>query len=436
MPKSGLTYGVDITSRSQLIDALNSQRVFFDDAAKLHELEPSANPFLTMLMGGPNKRKAAGDLESYVEHRGSYIKDPMFFLNAMTDPQNLGAANAGAAIAGIKLAASAGGSKLASIPLTVGDVIVLVNPLDTTQTASILIGAVDAADEVSGRLLTDTPGFNAVANTAGATMVMHVGRAFGEGSAESSPRFERPVTCWNEIGSFKESFSITDQLAANSQIVYGNEQIKQLNWAQMRIMRDVDRMLLYASQRLNATNPYSAPGSSPITDAAGNIIRTSISMEQAIRSAGDVGLGGSRVFKNTAATLDPDTFDGNMTEAYRYGSANKVCFAGAGFISDLIAMARRTGQYVMETGDKRFGLDFRTFVTPIADMTIVYHRGMQGRLDRAMFMLDMDNIQLRQLIPLYTEPLVTNSTKKAWELRWDIGLRVYLPESHSLWFMV
>lgn len=432
---SGLTYGVDITSRTQLIDALDSQRIFFDDAAKLHELEPSANPFLTMLMGGPTKRKAAGDLESYVEHRGSYIKDPMFFLNAMTDPQTLGAANAGDAIAGIKLAKTAGGAKLDVIPLSVGDVVVFVNPLDETQTASILVKAVKT-DTVSGVILTGTPGFNAVADAAGATKVMHVGRAFGEGSAESSPRFERPVTCWNEIGSFKESFSITDQLAANSQIVYGNEQIKQLNWAQMRIMRDVDRMLLYASQRLNATNPYSAPGSSPITDADGSIIRTSVSMEQAIRAAGDVGLGGSRVFKNTAATLDPDTFDGNMTEAYRYGSANKICFAGAGFISDLIAMARRTGQYVMETGDKRFGLDFRTFVTPIADMTIVYHRGMQGRLDRAMFMLDMDNIQLRQLIPLYTKPLVTNSTKKAWELRWDIGLRVYLPESHSLWFMV
>ena len=436
MPKSGLTYGVDITSRSQLIDALNSQRVFFDDAAKLHELEPSANPFLTMLLGGPAKKKASGDLESYVEHRGSYIKDPMFFLNAMTDPQNLGALNANDPVAGIKLAKTAGGAKLDVIPLSVGDVVVFVNPLDETQTASILVKAVTADDTVSGVILTETPGFNAVANAAGATKVMHVGRAFGEGSAESSPRFERPVTCWNEIGSFKESFSITDQLAANSQIVYGNEQIKQLNWAQMRIMRDVDRMLLYASQRLNATNPYSAPGSNPAVDADGNIIRTSISMEQAIRSADIVGLGGSRVFKNTAATLDPDTFDANMTEAYRYGGSNKVCFAGAGFIADLIAMARRTGQYVMETGDKRFGLDFRTFVTPIANMTIVYHKGMQGRLDRAMFMLDMDNIQLRQLIPLYTQLLNTNHTKKIWELRWDLGLRVYLPESHSLWFMV
>ena len=83
MPKSGLTYGVDITSRTQLIDGINSQRVFFDDEAKLHELEPSANPFLTVLLGMKTaKKKASGDLESYVEHRGSYINDPLFFVKA------------------------------------------------------------------------------------------------------------------------------------------------------------------------------------------------------------------------------------------------------------------------------------------------------------------------------------------------------------------
>src|SRR5690554_6797394 len=83
MPKSGLTYGVDITSRTQLIDGLDSQRVFFDDDAKLHELEPSANPFLTVLLGMKTaKKKASGDLESYIEHRGSYINDPLYYVQA------------------------------------------------------------------------------------------------------------------------------------------------------------------------------------------------------------------------------------------------------------------------------------------------------------------------------------------------------------------
>ena len=87
MPKSGLTYGVDITSRTQLIDGLDSQRVFFDDEAKLHELEPSANPFLTVLLGMKTaKKKASGDLESYVEHRGSYINDPLYFVKASDTP--------------------------------------------------------------------------------------------------------------------------------------------------------------------------------------------------------------------------------------------------------------------------------------------------------------------------------------------------------------
>jgi len=52
-----------------------------------------------------------------------------------------------------------------------------------------------------------------------------------------------------------------------------------------------------------------------------------------------------------------------------------------------------------------------------------------------MFVLDMDYIKLRQLIPMYSKPLTTNKTMSKWEMRWDIGLRVLFPEAHSLWFL-
>jgi hypothetical protein len=90
----------------------------------------------------------------------------------------------------------------------------------------------------------------------------------------------------------------------------------------------------------------------------------------------------------------------------------------------------------MVTGEDRWGLKFKKYLTPYADLDITINRGFTGRLDNAMFVLDMSNIQLRQLIPMYTEKLVTTKTMKKWELRWDIGLRTYFPESHSLWFMV
>lgn len=433
---SGLTYGVDITSRKQLIDALDSQRVFFDDAAKLHELEPSVNPFLTMLLVGAAKKKAAGDLESYVEHRGSYINDPLYYLQATNTPA-ISALNANVADYTLSVSATPTGAALDPYPFMPGDIMVLVNPLDETQTATIIMKAAGANTyTIIWRLLTKTPGFNLVANNALATKVYHVGRAFAEGSEASEARYEKPVTAWNEVGSFKESYSITDQLAANTQIVYGDEKVKQLAWAQMRLMKDVDRMLLYASERINCSNPFAYPGDAPLLNADNEIIRSSISMEQAIQAANIVGLGGSRVFKMTASTLTPDVFDANIIEAFRYGNQNKVCIAGSGFIAKLIAMARKNSQYQMLPSDDKWGLKWKKYISPYADLDITINRGFTGRLNDAMFILDLGNIELRQLIPMYSEPLVTTRTMSKWELRWDIGLRTYFPESHSLWFMV
>jgi hypothetical protein len=434
--KSGLTYGVDITSRTQLIDGLDSQRVFFDDEAKLHELEPSVNPFITMLLGmGTAKKKASGDLESYVEHRGSYINDPLYYIKA-SDTTAIAALAANAAeYSGMAVSLTPGGAAIDPHPFKAGDVMLLVDPTDETKTATIIMSDTDDADEFKFKLLTRTPGFNFIANAANATKLYHVGRAFAEGSDESDARYEKPVTFWNEVGSFKESYSITDQLAATTQIVYGNEKIKQLAWAQMRLLRDVDSMLLFASQRLNASNPFASPGASPLLNADGEIIRTSVSMEQAIRAAETVGIGGSRLYKMTATTVTPDIFDANVIEATRYGS-NHMCFAGPGFVGALASMARRNSQYQLLPGETKFGIKLKKYVTPYADMDIAIHKGMKGRLDKAMFMVDMSKIQLRQLIPMYSEPLVTNKTMKKWEMRWDIGLRTYFPEAHSLWFMV
>ena len=437
MSKSGLTYGVDITSRTQLIDGLDSQRVFFDDEAKLHELEPSANPFLTVLLGMKTaKKKASGDLESYIEHRGSYINDPLYYVQASdTTDISAAAANAGD-FDDLAVSLTPGGAATATSPFKAGDILLLVNPANETQSATLyVVGDGTDPNKVKFRLLTNAPGFDIVANSASATKCYHVGRAFAEGSEESEARYEKPVTCWNEIGSFKESYSITDQLAATSQIEYGNEMLKQLSWAQMRLLKDVDRMLLYASQRINATNPFAAPGSAPLLNADGEIIRTSVSMEQAIRAGEAVGIGGNRLFKMTSATVTPDIFDQNVIDATRYGS-NHLCFAGAGFVAALSSMARRNSQYKLEPGDTMYGMKLKKYITPYQDLDIVIHKGMKGRLDNAMFMVDMNQIQLRQLIPMYSKPLVTNRTAKKWEMRWDVGLRVYLPEAHSLWFMV
>lgn len=434
---SGLTYGVDITTREQLIDGLNSQRIFFDDESGLNELQPSVNPLLTLLLSTA-KKQAKGDLEEYTEHRGSYLLDTRMFIQASnTTAISALAANA-ALYTDTAVAATGGGAAINPHPFKPGDVLLLVNPLDTTQTATIMVMSNDASGTqlFNWRLLTNTPGFNISLSGDSQTHVYHVSRSFGEGSAESSERFEKPLSCWNEIGSFKESYKITDQLAANKQIVYGDELLFQLGAAQKRLLRDVDRNLLFASQRINCTNPFSAPGSSPLYDTDGNVIRTTVSLKQAIEAADSIGIGGSRVFKLTAATMTPDMLDEYIAEQYKYGSENKRIIAGQGAIQALISMTRKNVQYQMTAGDNAYGIQWKRYVTPNEEMIITRHRGMTGALNNAMFVIDTKHISLRQLIPMYTEKLVSNSTTKKWEMRWDIGLRVMFPEAHGLWYFM
>lgn len=434
---SGLTYGVDITSRTQLVDGLNSQRIFFDDESGINELEPSEAPFLSILLGTA-KKKASGTEESYIEHRGSWIADTIYYLH---DDGNVGALAAlepnVKEYTGLEVAATAGGAALDTNTMQAGSVFLLMDPTDETKYASGLVTSTSAG-VMKWRLLTRTPGFSLVEDAAGATLVIPVSRMFGEGSLESEERYEKPVTMWNEIGSFKESYEITDQLEATSQIVYGNELLKQLAWAQSRMKRDVDRALLYASRRTNlatATNPFSAIGSAPVYDNENKMVHASISLDQAVRAADVVGIGGTRVFELDAATMTPDDLDLNIIEQYRYGSESKKIIAGAGALQALITMSRKNNQYIMTSGDNAFGLKWKKYITPNAEMDITVNRGFTGWLNNVMFVIDPKYIQLRQLIPMYTEKLTGNSTAKKWEMRWDIGLRVKMVEAHGLWFI-
>lgn len=430
---SGLTYGIDIANRSQLINGLNSQRVFFDDDYGLNELEASESPLLTMLLS-TNKKKASGEYESYIEHRGSWITETRYYVQASTTTA-ISALEASAAVyEGLKISLTAAGAAVTTNTMQVGDVFVLVDPTDETLFASGLVISTSAG-EMTWRLLTRTPGFDIVANAAGATYLYHVSRAFGENSAESEERYELPTTCWNEIGDFKESFEISDVLLANKQIEYGSELLFQNKHARMRMMKLVDLGLLYAHRRANlstAANPYSSPGSTPVTNAAGQRVMTTMSLDQAIRAADTVGIGGSRLYKLTASTMTPDDMDAVVASLTEYGSPNKKIFAGAGAIQALITMSRKNNQYQMTSGDTAFGLKWNKYITPDAEFDIIKHRGLKNHFNNAMFVVDPQYLSLRQLIPLYTEPLVANTTGKKWELRWNIGLRVKFPEAHGL----
>lgn len=426
-------YGIDIADRSQLIDALNSQRVFFDDEYGLNELEASETPFLTMLLSIA-KKPASGEYESYIEHRGSWISETRYYVHDSTTTAISALEANQATYEGLELAATPGGAALTTNTMQAGDLFVLVDPTDQTKFATGLVVSTSSG-VMTWKLLTRVPGFNIVKDEAGATYLYHVSRAFGEASTESEERYETPVTCWNETQDFKESYELSDIILANKQIQYGSELLFQSDQARMRMMKQVDNALLYAARRVNladATNPFSAPSTSTVEDANSKRVTTTMSLDQAIRSAGDVGIGGTRLYKLTAATMTPDDVDAVVNSVTEYGSPKKKIIAGVGAIQALITMSRKNNQYMMTSGDKEFGVQWNKYVTPNADFDIVRHRGMKNHLYNAMFVLDPQYLQIRQLIPMYTEKLTSNSTAKKWEYRWNLGLRVKMPECHGL----
>ena len=134
----------------------------------------------------------------------------------------------------------------------------------------------------------------------------------------------------------------------------------------MRLLKDVDRMLPVCFSAYQCNQSIRSSRQSPLLNADGEIIRTSVSMEQAIRAGEAVGIGGSRLFKMTSATVTPDIFDQNVIDATRYGS-NHLCFAGAGFVAALSSMARRNSQYKLEPGDTMYGMKLKKYITPYQD---------------------------------------------------------------------
>lgn len=434
---SDIVYGQDISSRAELIDALDSQRVFFADKF-LNMLEPDVFPFLT-LMRNLNKQEALGDLESYIEHRSSWITDKAYYVKA-SDTTAIAALAANAAeYSGFAVSSTPGGAAIAT-PFKVGDNVVLIDNDDESRYAVLYISDTDDADEVKFKLLTSTPGFDITADGATATKVYLVSSSYGEGSPESDPGYEVPATWWNECSSYKESIRITDQLLRNKQIVYGDELVFQNNEMQRRILRDMDRDMLYASQRINCTNPFSAPGAAPLLDKHGNIVRKTVSMEQAIRSAEAVGIDGTpRFFKMTKSTMTPDLLDQNMAAIYRYpqSSKTKYIFAGEGAMLAINAFARKyANSYNVSAGESEFGINIKTLITGVGSHKLINHPGMTGRMYNAMMIIDTKYAQLREYIPMYTEKLVTNDTAQKWEVRCDAGLRVRFPESHGMIYFV
>jgi hypothetical protein len=439
MPNS-VTYGADIANRTELVDALDSQRVFFGDDWWT-ELAPSEAPFMTMLRAFA-KRKARGTEEAYVEDRASYLSKPSYYVSASAVTA-ISSSVPNTSITGFKLVSAIDGNTRVN-SVKEGDILVLVDYTDPTlHCPCVVVARADDGDDYqySLKTLANACGFPITINPGVRTKAILASNAYGENSDASAPGYESPKTRWNTIQSFKESFEISDELAATDQIVYGKEMIKQMIKTQRRWQAMVDAALLYASHRIGVTvgDPFSAIPENYPEDADGNSIRTTLSLMQAIQYTGSANvLGDSRIFKLARGTATLKDIDAVFARVSEYGG-DKIAMLGSGAMTALNEIFLRTGKYNITASDQKFGLKWKTLETQHLDLEMTPHKGLtlsNSYLTNCMFIVDKENVQMRELIPMYTEKLVTNKTGKWYEVRGNVGLRVKYPETHAMiWFV-
>jgi hypothetical protein len=442
-PLTDAYYGVDVIGRTQLIDALNSQRVFFDKRSGIFQLEANVNPFLTLLTELPSE-PAAGNHVSYVDHRASFIKAHRMYLSAIDngDLDTSGQAP-GFTLADVTFhdAASSGSQDKSA---QVGDIIVFIDNDDETNFLSAYVFSNTDGTYVL-KTLTNACGFDLNKTGGTRSVALIAGNIFGEGSDEAPKRYEKPVTRWFTTQSFKRGFEITDEALATKQITYGEEFAFQSDQSMAALKSEVDKTALYSGNRIVGppyTNPFAAPDESVIPlDADGNKMYSTMSLYQVLKATGltdpsAFSISDSRIFKLTAATATYDDLIEAAQEQFRYGNDTKYCFCGAGFLTKLDILCQSFAQWNITSGEEKFGLNWMRLLTKHGEFMLHRHKGMNDdHLTNAMFVLDTQFIKRRDLIPLYMEKLTTNATKKSYEWRWNCGLQVWFPEAHGLWWL-
>ena len=109
------------------------------------------------------------------------------------------------------------------------------------------------------------------------------------------------------------------------------------------------------------------------------------------------------------ATIDMETFEGYMEDAFKFGASEKMAFCGNRALTALNQMARRNSQYQIVTGEKEFGMKIMRFISPHGELVVKTHplfNQIEGGttagteffgLNSSLFILDMGNLIYRPM---------------------------------------
>jgi len=440
------TTGTRVTTQTALFNGVSSQRLFGFDGL-IAELAPDQSPFLTFL--NRLSRKTINDPDyKYTEYRAAYLTRPSFYA---AEAEAITALAAGTSFT-LDITPTIAGTAANVTGLKVNDIIQLVVRSSSSETSTVANALVTALTDASSpstfqtitcTLLTDKPGFNTVAHTtaASATIGYVVGNAFGEGSEAATADYEADVIKWASAEISKERFTISETLRRLVQAGDIDEAMKQYKRALARLKAKVERKFLYASSRVGSTvtDPFSAP-SSAVTNAAGDVVRTSTSLLQACKMSQT--LTGSLATVNITSSSTLAALMAGMQQQFKYGSSTKYAFVGDGFLSMINALLFSdtfTKQLSMNASikDEQFGININKLYTPYGELNLVRDKTMtqDGIYTNTMFVVDPENIDLLMYrdVDLYDLPSTKDIEDK--EFRCEMGLCVKLPETHGFWYM-
>jgi hypothetical protein len=235
-----------------------------------------------------------------------------------------------------------------------------------------------------------------------------LGSARAEFATAQSSKATKLTTLYNLTQTFRDPFSVSRRLLKSE--LYGGNMLAYLHRARMiEHAKDIEVSFLFG-ERADSSGQSSSGGLNEFVSS------NSTNFGGAIGSLEEV---------FSAAEGD-----------FRYGSNNKVMFAGFPVVSNISLLAEQSLRTVPPA--KTYGIDVRELVTPFGRYMIVPHKLMEGDTwKKQALVADLSNLGYRYLkdsdTQLRTNIQAPDADGRKDEILSDVGLFRVLEETHAKW---
>lgn len=346
---------------------------------KIFLLEPSANP-LTLFMQKLNRESVGAYKFEMLEDRATPLNDRI---------NNSGGHAAGATTITVDNGAY----------FQVDDIVIVQRTGETMIVSTVSTNTLNV-----GR----SWGTTAAAALLDNDQLTILGSARAEFATANTSVATKLTTLYNLTQTFRDPFSVSRRLLKSE--LYGGNILAYLHRARMiEHAKDIEISLLFGEQG---------------------------------DSSGQSSTGGLNEFISTNSTNFGGAI-GSLEEVFsaaegdfRYGSSDKVMFAGFPVVSNISLLAEQSLQTVPPT--KTYGIDVRELVTPFGRYMIVPHKLMEGdTFKKYALIADLSNLGYRYLkdsdTQLRTNIQAPDADGRKDEILSDVGLFRVLEETHAKW---